>query len=204
MDVLGLHFKVVDFIGRVFFLMGQLKWNWQCWHSCIVETLWTRMHSSRMRTGRALTVSGGASQKDFFGGKRNWKKKKKKLEEPPRNFQPPEKLETPRDQTTTTPPLTESQTRVKIIPWPNFVAASKNPYVMGRMGCIPILPVKRYGDGDKVARCEWAVISSSRQPGVTEYSHPPENPNTGPNFTSQWGPLPSHRFDVIFHFTLVE
>ena len=35
--------------------------------------------------------------------------------------------------------------------------------VMGRMGCIPILPVKRYGDGDGdgVARYEWAFTDSS-------------------------------------------
>ena len=53
-----------------------------------------------MRTGRALTVSGGASQKNFFGGK---KLKNKKIGEPPlpKNVEttgdhpPPEKLETP-------------------------------------------------------------------------------------------------------------
>ena len=72
-----------------------------------------------------------------------------KLETPPKNLEtpqnwrppekwrhPPEKLETPQkigdtppwDQTTTTTPLlTESQTRVKILPWPNFVAAGNYP-----------------------------------------------------------------------------
>ena len=68
------------------------------------------MHSSRMRTARALTVSGGggASQKKFWG-KRNWKKKEKKIEKknletprkigdtPPKNERHPlpKKLETP-------------------------------------------------------------------------------------------------------------
>ena len=51
-----------------------------------------------MRTGRALTVSGGrgASQKNFFGGKINWKKKRKKnFRHPPRKFgsdTPPETM----------------------------------------------------------------------------------------------------------------
>ena len=49
----------------------------------------TRMHSSRMRTGRALTVSGGGGRvcvhpsRIFLGGGRNWKKKKKKFRYPP-------------------------------------------------------------------------------------------------------------------------
>ena len=52
----------------------------------------TRMHSSRMRTGRALTISGGgASQKDFFWGKEIEKKKKKKFGgTPPQKFQTPQ------------------------------------------------------------------------------------------------------------------
>ena len=56
-----------------------------------------------MRTGRALTVSvgGGASQKDFLGGKEIEKKGKKNLENPtphpnPENFRhPPRKFQTP-------------------------------------------------------------------------------------------------------------
>ena len=87
------------------------------------------MHSSRMSTWRALTVSWGggvgASHKEFFWEKRNWKKKKKNLEEllpkklgtpknwrppeigkpfpPPRNIgdTPPKNWRHPRDQTTT-------------------------------------------------------------------------------------------------------
>ena len=46
-----------------------------------------------MRTGRALTVSGGggvnASQKEFFGGKRNWKKKEKQFWSLPKIWRPP-------------------------------------------------------------------------------------------------------------------
>ena len=66
----------------------------------------TRMHSSRMRTGRALTISGGGCIPAgfFLGGKRNWKKKEKKIfqtprkiwsRHPPRKFgaDPPENLE---------------------------------------------------------------------------------------------------------------
>ena len=55
----------------------------------------TRMHSSRMRTARALTVLGGgvgASQKKFWG-KRNWNKKIKKFRDPPKIWRPPQKLE---------------------------------------------------------------------------------------------------------------
>ena len=118
------------------------------------------MHSSRMHTGHALTISGGggASQQDFFWGekeigkKRNWKKKEKKNFRPPRKFgadtppkiwsrHPPKNSRPPlRKFGADTPPensrpppkiwsrhspplLTESQTRVKILPWPNFVAA---------------------------------------------------------------------------------
>ena len=58
------------------------------------------MHSSRMRTARALTVSGGgfgASQKKLWGKKIEKKRKK--------NFgDPPEKLETPRKIEDTSPP----------------------------------------------------------------------------------------------------
>ena len=58
-----------------------------------------RMHSSRMRTGRALTIGGGggfgASQKNFFGGKEIEKKKKKNLEEPPQKFGDPQKIGDP-------------------------------------------------------------------------------------------------------------
>ena len=66
------------------------------------------MHSSRMRTGRALTVSGGggvgASQKIFLGGKNIEKKRKKNLEDPPQNLEDPPKLETPEKLETTPPP----------------------------------------------------------------------------------------------------
>ena len=97
-----------------------------------------------MRTGRALTVSVGRGggcciPEEILGEK--FEKKEKKFEKknletpqkigdtPLKNWRPPEKLETPkkletppRDQTIH-PLLTESQTRVKILPWPNFVAA---------------------------------------------------------------------------------
>ena len=41
---------------------------------------------------------------------------------------PPGTRYTPRDQTRYTPPWTESQTPVKTLPWPNFVAAGKKPF----------------------------------------------------------------------------
>ena len=71
------------------------------------------MHSSRMRTGRALTVSGGcASQQDFFGGERNWKKKKEKnfrhppkiSDTPPENFRPDNHCHPPENFRPDTPP----------------------------------------------------------------------------------------------------
>ena len=60
----------------------------------------TRMHSSRMHTGHALTVSGGGlvHPRRIFFRKRNWKKKKKKI------WRPPKKLETPPKFGDTTPP----------------------------------------------------------------------------------------------------
>ena len=56
------------------------------------------MHSSRMRTGRALTVSGGGGgwcipEGIFLGGKEKKEKLKKKKKKIWRH--PPEKLETP-------------------------------------------------------------------------------------------------------------
>ena len=76
------------------------------------------MHSSRMRTGRALTVSGGMVHPRIFWGEKN---EKKFGDPPPKNWRhpPPPKNWKP-------PLLTESQTGVKILPWPNFVAAGKN------------------------------------------------------------------------------
>ena len=102
----------------------------------------TRMHSSRMRTGRALTVSGGVMHPRRNFGKKNLKKKFGEPLSPPRKIgdpqkigdTPPEKLETPPFKKLETPPknwrhrppgtrpphppplLTESQTRVKILP----------------------------------------------------------------------------------------
>ena len=82
------------------------------------------MHSSRMRTGRALTVWGGGggwcNPEGIFLGKRNLKKKKireppRKLETPPKISDPPKKLETTpprkfqtlRDQARYAPPWTD-------------------------------------------------------------------------------------------------
>ena len=60
------------------------------------------MHSSRMRTARALTVWGGGGlvhPRRNFGEKEIGKKRKKKIEkkigDPPKIWRPPEKLETP-------------------------------------------------------------------------------------------------------------
>ena len=75
------------------------------------------MHSSRMRTGRALTVSGGGGvhiPEGIFGRKEIEKKRKKNLETPAR---PPPKFQT-------TP--VDRQTPVNLLPWHNFVAAGKN------------------------------------------------------------------------------
>ena len=53
----------------------------------LANSMTTRMHSSRMHTGRALTVLGGGcvcvSQQDFGGGKEIGKKKEKKISDPP-------------------------------------------------------------------------------------------------------------------------
>ena len=80
----------------------------------------TRMHSSRMRTGRTLTVFrklenspkkfGGTPPPRKFGGPPG------KIGDPPKNWSPPEKLETPpRDQTQTPPPLNRMTDRCKNI-----------------------------------------------------------------------------------------
>ena len=92
------------------------------------------MHSSRMRTGRALTVSGGGGvhpRRNFLGENKLGKKKEKKISDtPPQNLgqtppppnlgqtPPPENLEQ-----TTPPPGVDRQTPVNLLPWPNFVAA---------------------------------------------------------------------------------
>ena len=79
-----------------------------------------------MRTGSALTVSGGVHpRRIFLGGKKIDKKRKKKLETPRKiGDTPPDQIPPPRDQTT--PPPCEQKswhTPMKILPWPNFVAA---------------------------------------------------------------------------------
>ena len=88
-----------------------------------------------MRTGRALTVSEGgvgASQKKFFWGKEIEKKRNKnletprKLETPLKNWRPQKigdtpKIGDPRDKTPPQP--VDRHMLVKILPWPNFVAA---------------------------------------------------------------------------------
>ena len=90
------------------------------------------MHSSRMRTGRALTVSGAgvcgvvcASQKNFFGGVNKLKKKEKKISDPLENLEqtPPLKIwvrHPPKIWVRHPPPCGQP---VNLLPWPNFVAA---------------------------------------------------------------------------------
>ena len=88
------------------------------WH-CIIQDKNTNKNAFqkdayRPRIDRRGGGGGwvGASQKKFWE-KKIWKKKRKKIwRPPPKNWRPPL--------------LTESQTRVKILPWPNFVAAGKN------------------------------------------------------------------------------
>ena len=71
-------------------------------------TLITRMHSSRMRTGRSLTVCGRLLGGGGFCSRGG------------------EGSGIPACTEADTPPLwTESQTPVKTLPWPNFVAAGK-------------------------------------------------------------------------------
>ena len=80
----------------------------------------TRMHSSRMRTGRSLTVSGEGLAKI-------WRPPEKletpqKIGEPMKNWRPSRKIGDPPGPDHP-PPWTELQTHVKTLPWPNFVAA---------------------------------------------------------------------------------
>ena len=37
--------------------------------------------------------------------------------------------------------------------------------------------------------------------GVTEYSDPPWNPGTGPDFTEKMGPL--HRWNITFYWNII-
>ena len=61
--------------------------------------------------------------------RKNFGKKEKKFGEPPhplKNWRtPPRKIRDPPGPDHPPPLLTESQTRVNILPWPNFVAAGK-------------------------------------------------------------------------------
>ena len=83
----------------------------------------TRMHSSRMRTCRSLTISWsllpGRGGSQVPGG-----------ESAPRGVSPPRGVcsggVVSQHALRQTPPLTESQTPVKTLPWPNFVAAGNN------------------------------------------------------------------------------
>ena len=71
----------------------------------------TRMHSSRMRTARSSSRPGGGGSPPA-----------PREQTPPWEQTPP----SPQDQPPP-PPLTESQTPVKILPCPNFVAGGNNP-----------------------------------------------------------------------------
>ena len=113
------------------------------------KTYQTRMHSSRMRTGRALTVSrgGGLHPEEIFWGEKKLKKKEKKkfggtspenFRHPPKNFRHPQKFQTPPfpskildtplgpGQVPPPPPRVDRHTPVNLLPWPNFVAGGKN------------------------------------------------------------------------------
>ena len=90
------------------------------------------MHSSRMRTGRALTVSGGGGwrvcipEEIFWGENKLKKKRKKNFRTPPENLgqtPPPPKIWVRHP-----PPRVDRQTPVNLLPWPNFVAAGN--YIM--------------------------------------------------------------------------
>ena len=86
------------------------------------KLLITRMHSSRMRTGRALTVSRGGMTSS--PPKNQAPPTPRKIRHPPKNTPP---KNTPPEKSGTTPlknqapPLwTEWQTGVKILPWPKL------------------------------------------------------------------------------------
>ena len=148
-----MHTDLKQFNTSSFASTDELKINFMCK---------TRMHSSRMRTGRALTVSGGGGWciPEEILGKKNLKKKKKnwrppqklettprkleypppprKIGEPPQIGDPPPGTRPPPPGTRSPPPGTRSppvdrQTLVKILPWPNFVAA-------GNQSCLDIFP----------------------------------------------------------------
>ena len=120
--------------------MSPVELDFTNYHNTDKKHPQTRMHSSRMRTGRALTVSGGGCiPEGFFWGKEIEKKMKKKiwrnppenLRHPPENLRPPRKFETPpknfRPPGTRpgTPPV-DRHMHVNLLPWPNFVAAGNN------------------------------------------------------------------------------
>ena len=76
------------------------RWGWV--FILLSQVTVTRMHSSRMRTGRALTVSGGGGSvhpRRNFLGENKLKKKKKKNFRPPQKFgsdcPPPKLYQTP-------------------------------------------------------------------------------------------------------------
>ena len=79
----------------------------------LVLTLRTRMHSSRMCTARSSSRPGGGVG---VGGLH---------QAHPPGADPPEQTPPRSRHPPTPPPLTESQTPVKILPCPNFVAGGK-------------------------------------------------------------------------------
>ena len=118
--------------------------------------------------GDCLGGGVGASQKNFFWGEIKLKKKEKKIwrpqkigatppqkletppekletppkiGDPPKNWRPPQKIGGPPEKLET-PPRVDRHTLVKILPWPNFVAAGNCTFL------------KDY----RVHRCEFQVI----------------------------------------------
>ena len=96
------------FTFKIWWSLSFLRLITQYIHLSVIWYL-TRMHSSRMRTGHALTVSGemggGWCIPEEILGEKNWKKRrKKKFGDPLKNWRtPPEKLETPSEKLETHP-----------------------------------------------------------------------------------------------------
>ena len=93
----------------------------------------TRMHSSRMRTGRSLTVCGVCFSGGLFLGGCLLPGGVSALG----GCLLPGGMCIPACTEADTPLLTESQTPVKTLPWPNFVVAGNKNSFQYCVGCVP-------------------------------------------------------------------
>ena len=108
--------RLHDWTAKLEIIASKVRYQILNQWEILVISIITRMHSSRMRTGRTLTI---------FRKLENHPPPKIWSRHPPENLEqapPPENLEQapPPKIWRRPPPWTESHTRVKILPWPKL------------------------------------------------------------------------------------